>query len=83
MELSLVAIRSKFDEVLATVVTRESASDWARSLREASDRNELTILPLEEKRVIWKALIFLEGVDMKDAPDSYLHNKDDIIRERP
>lgn len=83
MELSLVTIRAKFDEVLAMAVTRESASDWARLLREASDRNELTILPLEKKRVIWKALIFLEGVDMKDAPDSYLHNEEDINRERP
>jgi hypothetical protein len=83
MELNLPTIRAKFDAILATTITRESASDWARELREASDRNELTISPSEEKRRLWKALLFLEGVDMKDAPNSYLHNEEDITRERP
>jgi hypothetical protein len=83
MELNLTTIRTKFDEILSAMITRESVSDWARELREASDRNELTISPIEEKRRIWKALLFLEGVDMKDAPNSYLHNEEDITRERP
>ena len=83
MDIDLHAIRSQFDVVLAGSVARETVSDWAKALREGNDRQELTITPESDRSRIWKAILFLEGVDMKDAPDSYLHNAQDISRERP
>jgi hypothetical protein len=83
MRIDSAMIRAQFDAVLAATVTRESVSDWARRLREADDREELLITPDCERQRLWKAILFLEGVDMKDAPDSYLHNDEDISRERP
>jgi hypothetical protein len=83
MELSLTAIRAKFDAVLAGTCTREAVSDWAREQRCADDHGELAITPELDRNRIWNALLFLEGVDLKDAPGSYSHNNDDVARERP
>lgn len=83
MELGLVPIREKFDQVLAAATTREEASQWARLLRESYDRGGVTFWPAQDRRKIWNALLFLEGVDLKDGPNSYLHNETDIERERP
>ena len=83
MEVDLTTIQRKFDAILAASETRESVSNWARELREADDRQQLKIVPASDKQRLWNAILFLEGVDLKDAPDSYLHNEEDIIREKP
>ncbi len=83
MEVSKQAITAKFDEVLSESVSREAVSDWARVRREADDDGTLTLLPEAERSRLWDALLFLEGVDLKDSPTSYLHNEEDILRERP
>lgn len=76
-------VQAHFDAILSGNATREAVSDWARELREAHDRNDLAISPEVDRPQLWKAILFLEGVDLRDAPDSYLHNEEDIRRERP
>ncbi len=83
MRTDLNEIRSRFDELLTGTVDRKSVSDWARDLRIAEDNRELIVTPEDDRARIWTAILFLEGVDSKDSPDSYLHNEEDIRRERP
>lgn len=66
------------DEVLATMqsviggdTSREEAAQWA-SLWVNHEHDPVTDL------VLWKALIQLCGVDLKDSPTSYLHSESDV-----
>ena len=83
MNLDLTTIRAQFDAVRAGRLSREQASAWARELREADDRKELTITPDSDRKRIWDALVFLEGYDLKTGPEEYLHNEEDLIANRP
>lgn len=83
MNLDLTTIRAQFDAVRAGTLSREQASDWARELREADDRNELTIAPEADRKRIWEALEFLEGYDLKTGPNEYLLAEEDLIANRP
>ncbi len=83
MILDVNIIRQKYDEALSEKFTRESLSEWATSLREASDRNELVITPKRDRFRIWEALLFLEMYDMQTGPDSYLYGNEDLIENRP
>jgi len=82
MELTLAMIRSKFDELDQDKCSRESASEWARLLREIDDRNELVIV-LAERKLIWNALIFIESYDMKTGPNEYLYCREDLLANKP
>jgi hypothetical protein len=83
MNLCLTAIQVKFDAVCIGQCTREAASNWAREMREADDRNELMIMPEVDRKRIWEALLFLERYDMKNAPDEYLYDEKDLVANRP
>lgn len=83
MTLDMTTIQAKFDSVCKGECTRETASNWARELRESYDRNELLIVPETEQKRIWEALIFLEGYDMKNSPTEYLYAEEDLIANRP
>lgn len=83
MNVSLKIIQSRFDDLVSGKIGREEVADWARNLREADDRRELTISPESDRSFVWKGILFLEGVDLRDSPNSYLHNEADIMRERP
>ncbi|MBW2570682.1 MAG: DNA-binding protein [Deltaproteobacteria bacterium] len=58
--------------------SREEISDWARILREAEDNSNLYYEPREAEKKIWDAILYLEGVDLKDGPDTYLHINEDF-----
>ncbi len=83
MNITINDIRLIFDRVIAGSISREEASRVAQSYRECSDLNELVVIPESERKRAWNAIIFLNGVDLKDAPNSYLHNEEDIRDERP
>lgn len=83
MNLKLSLVREQFDSLISGTASRERVSDWARSIREADDRDEVQLSSDEDGDRIWKAVLFLEGVDLKDSPETYLHNEADIQRERP
>lgn len=83
MNLDLTTIRAQFDAVRAGKLSREQASDWARELREADDRHEVTFTPEVDRKRIWEALVFLEGYDLRNGPDEYLHNEGDLTANRP
>jgi hypothetical protein len=83
MNLDLTTIQAQFDAVRSGDLSREQASDWARKVREADDRGELTITPEVDRKQIWESLLFLEGYDMKNAPNEYMYQEEDLIANRP
>ena len=78
MTISLEQIRMAFADLIQGVKSREEISNWAVTLREAEDSSTLVYDPPEAESLIWEAILYLEGVDLKDAPDSYLHTVDDF-----
>ncbi|HUE72812.1 MAG TPA: hypothetical protein VMP01_18140 [Pirellulaceae bacterium] len=83
MNIDISQVRDKFAAVLNGSESREAVSKWARAIREADDRGELFATPAADRMRIWHAILFLEGVDLRDSPESYLHNEIDIRREQP
>ncbi len=83
MTLDMTTIQAKYDAVRDGACTREDASNWARELREADDRKELTITPEADRKQIWEALSFLEMYDMKNSPTEYMYDEEDLIANRP
>jgi hypothetical protein len=82
MEISLLEIRVLFDKLIAQQLTREEIANSARKLREAEDEQALVYVPKSDENAIWEAILFLEGVDLKDSPETYLHNVEDFKHYR-
>ena len=80
MKISMQEMKSAFDDLLAERKSREEISNWARALREADDSSNLDYDPRDSQKKIWDAIIFLEGVDLKDGPNSYLHVEEDFVK---
>lgn len=58
--------------------SREQVAEWAFDLMKADDNNELEYEPMQDEELLWDSIDFLQGVDLKDTPNSYLHNEEDI-----
>jgi len=78
MTIELESIKSKISDVLNSKISREAASNWATKIRKAGDDRALEYVPTSDEEKIWKGIIYIEGIDTKDSPDSYLHNNHDI-----
>lgn len=78
MEIRLTEVRQVFQGVLEGRITREAADRWAYSIVQAYEARNLVFVPVEEEEKIWSGVMYLYGIDSKDAPDSYLHTTDDI-----
>ncbi|MBL7690323.1 MAG: hypothetical protein JNM41_01920 [Flavipsychrobacter sp.] len=76
--LDFDTVISVINRILDGVLSREDAATWAMDLRIADDKGEVQYHPAELQPLLWESILFLEGVDLKDAPDSYLHNEHDI-----
>lgn len=78
VKIDIDSIKSVLHKVLKGDISREHASAWAIELRTTNDQNSLEYYPREFEAILWHCIIFIEGIDLKDAPDSYLHNEGDI-----
>jgi hypothetical protein len=79
-EIHINEIKAVLNELLDKKISREDASDWALKLRESWDNKNLKFIPEEFEQIIWKSILFIEGIDLRDAPNCYLHNDQDIQR---
>ena len=77
-KVRLSEIKEIFEKLLDKRISREDASSWAIDLQNAEDSNLLEYEPSDKEELVWDAILFLQVVDLKDSPDTYLHNKDDI-----
>ncbi|MPT33668.1 MAG: hypothetical protein E2604_00925 [Flavobacterium sp.] len=80
--INLSEIKEQFDNLLNNKTSREEAASWACELQDAQDSGLLEYDPLEKEVIIWNAIQFLQGVDLQDAPNEYLHNLDDLEKFR-
>lgn len=82
MLVSLSDVQRAFDELISGVRSREQISDWARSLRLEDDQERLSFEPAAMRDRLWRAITYLEGVDLKDSPTTYLHVTEDFLEFR-
>lgn len=80
MKVTANEINDVFDKLLNNKVSREQISDWALTRQKAEDNGELFYEPSKAEKKIWKAIIYLLGIDLKDTPTTYLHDVDDILQ---
>lgn len=78
MRVSTDQVAAAFRDLLTGFRSREDVAGWASSVRAADDTEGIQYEPPTAESAIWQALEFLMGVDIKDGPDSYLHNHEDF-----
>jgi hypothetical protein len=76
--INLKTIIVVLKRVLSRELTREAASNWAYKVRLGLESGQLHYLPNQKEAKIWHYIIVLEGIDLMDSPNSYLHNEQDI-----
>ncbi len=80
MRVSSQDVRDMFSDLLSRNRSREDIAAWASSIRSADDAEGIEYDPPSDGTAIWDALEFLVGVDLKDGPESFLHNCEDFER---
>ncbi len=80
MKVSVTDIAHALQDLLSERRTREEIAEWASALRTAEDAGVVEYVPAAAEEKIWRGLEFLIGVDLRDAPDSYLHTPEDFQR---
>ncbi len=78
--VSIYKIETLFEDLINQNRSREEIAGWALEALYAEDRRELIYEPKEEEDKIWKAIIYLTGVDLLvNEEGCYLHSLDDFI----
>jgi hypothetical protein len=67
-----------FDDLVSGARSRESLSSWAATLRLAEEDGRLRFDPPGAEDRLREAIDYLEGVDLKDSPSTYLHVTEDF-----
>ena len=82
MQVHLSDVQRAFDELVAGSRPREEIASWADSAIKADDDEQLSLDPKEARDLIWDAITYLTGVDLKTSPTTYLHSAADFIAYR-
>lgn len=78
MEIRIEDIKQVLEKLLDDEMSREDASLWAYYLRQEADDNKLIYSPEKDENILWESILFIEGIDLQNEPNVYLHNKKDI-----
>lgn len=78
MEIRIQDIKQVLERLLESKMSREDASLWAYKLRQAADGDKLIYSPEENENILWESILFIEGIDLQNEPNVYLHNLKDI-----
>jgi hypothetical protein len=83
IKVTLEDIQLKFDELVSGKVPWGDIANYAVSLAEANDRDELIIEPYQQKQKVWEGISYLTGVDLAgDTLGTYLHSVEDFVEFR-
>jgi hypothetical protein len=82
MKIYLNEIKEKFKQLIDEKTSRELIAKWAKERQIAEDNDQLEYVPSEEKTRLWKAVLYLMGVDLLDMDGSYLHSINNFIELR-
>ena len=66
MQITLIEIRKKFDQLINEDIPREAIAEWAKKRQEAEDDDQLEYDPPSEEDKIWRAITYLMGVDLNN-----------------
>lgn len=80
--ISKADITSMFDDLIMSRSSREAVAARARDLREAEDEGALVYDPPQDEHILWDAILYLEGADLKETPEDYLHDDANFIEYR-
>ena len=81
MKVTLKDIQDKFDALDSAAQSRESVAEYATQAIEADNAGSLEMeVAFSDK--IWKAIVYLSGVDLQDEPNIYLHTPSDFVEAR-
>ncbi len=75
-------LSSAFDDLVSGTRTREDVSSWATELRVAHDEDRLAFDPANAQPMLWRAILYLTGVDLRTSPSEYLHVPADFEKFR-
>ena len=78
MEIRIEDIKQVLEKLIDDKISREDASLWAYNLRQQADDNDLKYSPEENENILWQSILFIEGIDLQNEPNVYLHNRKDI-----
>ena len=76
---SIKSITDIMSAVLAHDLSREKAADWASKAIAELENRRATYNSANDEKKVWDALVFLQGIDLQDSPNTYLHNEEDLI----
>ena len=87
MELSRKDIHDVFQDLIEGRISREDADRWAYARTQAFDYGFLVFNPKSDEDLLWDAVSYLHGIDMKVFPNDesmfpiYMFSIDDIKDE--
>jgi len=82
MNLTLENLIQKFDDLISGNSTPEEISNWAKEKQSETDKGCLIYVPSNQKSLMWSAINYLNGVDLKSGPDEFLHSRENFVLER-
>lgn len=78
MELRIENVKQILEKLLNDKISREDASSWAYNIRQKVDNNKIIYYPEGNEKILWESILFIEGIDLQNEPNVYLHNSKDI-----
>jgi adenylyl- and sulfurtransferase ThiI len=81
VKVTLEDIRGKFNALENGEESREEIANFAIQAIKADDAQSLEMESNFSDK-IWKAIIYLSGVDLKDSPDAYFHSIANFVEFR-
>jgi len=81
MLITIQDIHSKFDDLCQGRESRESVAEFARRAMSANDIGLLE-RSKDNNDVIWRSILYLSGVDLKEYPGNYIHSLFDFEEAR-
>ena len=81
MQVSLESVMKKFQEVMSKKISREEANNWAYSIMEKSESEEIEFFPAKDEKIIWEGVMYLYGFDLLVEPGQYLLSCEEMQEE--
>lgn len=78
MKISLNELNQMFDDLVKEKKLRAEVSNWAIEKRQTEDNNDLIYEPASEEDRIWRGILYLTGVDLRNIDGGYLESLEDF-----
>ncbi|MGB7371035.1 hypothetical protein [Erythrobacter sp.] len=78
MKISFDDVADRFENVLTGHFSRMDADRWAWQMVQADNSGSLQFIPAADRPRILRGLNYLLGIDLRSAPNTYLHTAEDI-----